>query len=115
MRRRGWQHLSFDIQRAYWVFDVPGRAERAHHAHREQHELLVAASGSFVVHCDDGHAVSDYVLDSPDTGLLIPPLVFHHLDEFSPGAVCLVFASGPYEYAEYLHDYDEFRELVGRP
>ncbi|HWF34951.1 MAG TPA: FdtA/QdtA family cupin domain-containing protein [Solirubrobacteraceae bacterium] len=106
------ENLGFEIKRAYWIFDLPEGAERANHAHREQYEVLVAVRGSFAVHCDDGHGRESRTLASPDAGLLIPPMVFHTLDGFSPDAVCLVFASGPYEYDEYVHDYDEFRALV---
>jgi dTDP-4-dehydrorhamnose 3,5-epimerase-like enzyme len=106
------EDLGFEIKRAYWIFDLPEGAVRANHAHREQYEVLVAARGSFTVHCDDGRGRVSWTLDSPDAGLLIPPMVFHDLDGFSPDAMCLVFASGPYEDAEYVRDYDEFRELV---
>ncbi len=106
------EHLPFEIRRAYWVFDVPDGHERAHHAHRVQAELLVAVSGQFTVHCDDGAVQTDYMLDSPDTGLLLPPMVFHHLDEFSPGSICLVLAAGPYDPEEYVNDYTEFRDLL---
>jgi dTDP-4-dehydrorhamnose 3,5-epimerase-like enzyme len=104
--------LPFEIERVYWIFDVPGGGVRAQHAHRRQHELLVAAHGSFTVECDDGAVRSSYVLDSPDIGLLLPAMVFHHVDSFSPGALCLVLASGPYELDEYVRDLDEFRELL---
>jgi oxalate decarboxylase/phosphoglucose isomerase-like protein (cupin superfamily) len=104
--------LGFEIKRAYWIFDLPEGAERANHAHREQYEVLVAVHGAFSVHCEDGYGRDSWTLDSPDRGLLIPPMVFHRLDGFSPEALCLVFASGPFEYDEYVHDYDEFRELV---
>ena len=106
------QQVPFAIHRVYWVFDVPDGGERAHHAHREQQELVVAVRGGFTVHCDDGAHQSTYTLDSPDTALLLPPMVFHHLDGFSPAAVCLVFASGPYDPSEYVSDYAEFRELI---
>jgi len=108
------KHLGFEIRRVYWVFDVPEGGERANHAHREQHEVLVAARGSFTVHCDDGSVRSRHTLDSPGIGLLIPAMNFHHLDDFSPGALCLVLASGPYDDAEYVHQYEEFRELLSR-
>jgi hypothetical protein len=108
------QQIAFAIQRAYWIFDVPSWEERARHAHREQHELLVAVHGRFVVHCDEGEVQTVYELDSPDLGLLLPPMVFHHLDDFSAGSICLVLASGPYDAAEYVYEYDEFRRLMDR-
>jgi hypothetical protein len=105
------RHIPFDIERAYWIFDVPNGGERANHAHREQSELLVSVRGSFIVHCDDGEVNSFYRLDSPDHGLLLPPMVFHRLGNFAPGSMCLVLSSGPYTPSEYINDYREFRRL----
>ncbi len=106
------EQLPFEVQRVYFVFDVPAGGERAHHAHREQHELLIAVAGGFEVHCDDGAVQTTFTLDRPETGLLLPPMVFHHLDRFSPGAVCLVVSSGPFDQSEYVTDYAEFRALT---
>lgn len=108
------EHIPFDVQRAYWIFDVPVVGSRANHAHREQAELLVAARGEFTVHCDDGEFQTAYILSSPDEALLLPPMVFHRLDNFVPGSLCLVFASGPYDPREYVTDYDEFRALFAQ-
>jgi mannose-6-phosphate isomerase-like protein (cupin superfamily) len=107
-------HVPFEIERAYWIFDVPIGGERAHHAHREQSELLVAVRGAFTVHCDDGHTESAYRLDSPDEALLLPPMVFHYLDSFAPESLCLVFASGPYDPCEYVNDHGEFCKLTNK-
>jgi hypothetical protein len=116
---RGWLcaaeadgQIPFEIKRVYWVSGVPAAGERAHHAHRQQRELLVAAQGAFTVHCDDGQVRSVHRLNSPAYGLLLPEMVWHHLDEFSGDALCLALASGPYDSTEYVNDYDEFRELT---
>jgi dTDP-4-dehydrorhamnose 3,5-epimerase-like enzyme len=116
---RGWlgaaeafSQVPFEIKRVYWLSGIPPGGERAHHAHREQKELLVAARGAFTVHCDDGRVRSVYRLDSPACGLLLPEMVWHHLEGFSEGALCLVLASGPYDYDEYVHDHGEFREIT---
>jgi hypothetical protein len=108
------RHIPFDVRRAYWISDVPITGTRANHAHRWQSELLVPARGAFTIHCDDGEVQTAYRLSSPDEALLLPPMVFHRLDDFAPGSLCLVLASGPYDPNEYLTDYREFRELVAR-
>jgi dTDP-4-dehydrorhamnose 3,5-epimerase-like enzyme len=105
-------HVPFEIKRTYWVFDVPRGGERGHHAHREQQELLVAADGAFTVHADDGRVRTVHRLDSPAHGLFIPEMVWHHLDDFSHNALCVVLASGPYDESEYIRDHDDFRELT---
>ena len=50
----GGNHIPFDIQRVYYLYDVPGGAERGGHAHKELHQLIIAMSGSFDVVLDDG-------------------------------------------------------------
>lgn len=106
--------IPFAIRRAYWIFDVPNGGERANHAHREQSELVIPVRGAFTVQCDDGDSQTAYRLDSPDQALLLPPMVFHRVDDFAPGSLCLVFASGPYDADEYVTDYNEFHELMAR-
>jgi hypothetical protein len=106
------RHIPFEIKRAYWVFDVPAGGKRANHAHRLQHELLVAVRGSFTVHSNDGRVRTVHRLEGPAKGLLLPEMVWHHLDEFSSDALCLALASGPYDASEYVHDCEEFLELT---
>jgi mannose-6-phosphate isomerase-like protein (cupin superfamily) len=106
--------VPFKIERAYWISDVPVDGVRANHAHREQSELLVAARGAFTVHCDEGEIRHAQRLDSPDEALLVPPKVFHYLDSFALGSLCLVFASGPYDPSEYVNDYAEFSKLIAK-
>lgn len=108
------QHLPCEIQRAYWIFDVPTRGERADHAHREQSEVLIAVRGAFTVYCDDGEARTVHRLDSPDQALLLPPMVFHRLTDYARGSLCLVLASGPHDPTEYVNDYGEFLELIAQ-
>jgi len=104
------RHLPFPIERVYWVYDIPRYTERGGHAHRSVRELVVAVAGRFDVHCDDGIDRHTFHLDDPSRGLLLDPGVWRVLDEFSPGAVCLVLASGPYEEDEYVRDYAAFAE-----
>ena len=45
-------------------------------------------------------------------GALLPPLVWGIQYKFEPDTVLLVQASHPYDAADYIRDYDTFRELV---
>jgi dTDP-4-dehydrorhamnose 3,5-epimerase-like enzyme len=104
--------VDFDIRRVYWLYDVPGGASRAGHAHRELTQLLIAASGSFDVTLDDGREQSRITLNRSYQGLLVPRLVWREIDDFSSGAVCLVLASLPYDEADYFRDYEEFLQAT---
>lgn len=100
--------LPFDIQRVYYLYDVPSDAYRGGHAHKEQLELLVAVSGSFDVILDDGNERMTVTLNKPNKGLLIPTEIWRELENFSSGSVCLVLASDVFEEADYIRDYKEF-------
>ena len=97
-------HVPFSIRRAYYLYDVPGGAERGGHAHKRLHQLIVALSGSFDVVLDDGCEKRRIPLNRPYHGLYICPYIWRELDNFSTGAVCLVLASEFYSEDDYLRD-----------
>jgi hypothetical protein len=103
------RHVPFDIQRVYYLYDVPGGAERGGHGHYRLRQLIVAMSGSFDVVLDDGKRRARYHLNRSYTGLYVCPMIWRELDNFSSGSVCLVLASEPYDEADYLRDYETFR------
>jgi hypothetical protein len=108
----GGRHVDFDIARVYYLYDVPGGAERAGHAHKTLRQLLIAMSGSFDVVLDDGRTRERCHLNRSYRGLYLPPMTWREIDNFSSGSVCLVLASAPFDEADYLREYDEFREAV---
>lgn len=102
------QFAPFDCRRLFIIHSVPSDATRGAHAHRECHQLLIAASGSVEVHIDDGLHQKVVVLDHPRIGLYLPPLTWAVEREFSADCALLVLASHPYDPADYIHDYDDF-------
>ncbi|PSL06315.1 sugar 3,4-ketoisomerase [Cecembia rubra] len=105
-------HISipFSVKRIYYLYDVPSNAERGGHAHKELHQLIVAASGSFRITLNDGKQVKSFFLNNPNIGLLIVPGIWRDLSEFSSGSVCLVLASMKYEAEDYIRDFQEFQK-----
>jgi hypothetical protein len=108
----GRQHVPFDIARVYYLYDVPSGSERAGHAHRQLRQLIIAISGSFSVHLDDGQSRETINLNRSHVGILMGPMVWRVIDNFSSGAVCLVLASLHYDEADYIRDYEEFQKVV---
>lgn len=106
------QDLPFDVNRVYYLYDVPGGESRGAHAHKECHQFLVAASGSFEVALDDGNYKRQVSLNRANVGLHIPPRVWASELNFSSGAICLVLASHPYDETDYIRDYNEFLKYV---
>lgn len=102
------RHIPFDIKRVYYLYDVPGGAERGAHGHRELQQFMVAMSGSFEITLDDGKKKRKFHLNRSYCGLYIPPMMWRELDSFSSGAVCMVLASDYYREDDYFRDYESF-------
>ena len=104
----GERHVPFRIQRAYWLYDVPGGELRGAHANRFADEFLVALSGSFDVAVDDGVTQRVVQLNRSYQGLLVPRLTWRWLQNFSTNAVCLVLASVPFREGDVVRDRQAF-------
>jgi len=102
------RHVPFDIKRVYYLYDVPGGAERGGHAHKELQQLIIAMSGSFDIVLDDGKQKKRYHLNRSYYGLYVCPMIWREMDNFSSGSVCLVLASNLYAESDYYRDYSQF-------
>ncbi len=108
----GGVHVPFDIERIYYLYDVPVDSERGVHAHKKLQQLIFAINGSFDITLDDGTERKTFHLDSPSQGVCIPNMIWRELNNFSEGAVCMVLASEKYDADDYIHEYDEFIEVI---
>lgn len=102
------QQLPFEPKRCFWVFDVPSREVRGEHAHKKLHQFLVCVKGSLNVVLDDGHNRIEVVLDKPNLGLHISPMVWGIQYKYTHDAVLVVLTSDVYNSEDYIRDYDGF-------
>lgn len=100
--------LPFSVKRVYYLYDVPGGAERGGHAHKNLYQLIIAASGSFDVTIDDGFKRKTLSLNQPYKGLMIISGIWREVNNFSSGSICLVLASSKYDETDYIRDYNDF-------
>lgn len=105
--------IPFAVKRYFMVFDVPSMETRGEHAHRECHQFLICVRGSCALVADDGEHRQEFLLNMPDVGVHLPPMVWGIQYKYSADALLLVYASHYYDGADYIRNYAEFRQLVG--
>ena len=105
-------HVPFDVKRIFYSYDIPGGESRGAHAHKQCHQLLIAASGSFEVALDDGINKRTVLLNRPFYGLHVPPGIWAAEQGFSSGSICLVLASEGFMEDDYIRDYKDYLNYV---
>jgi dTDP-4-dehydrorhamnose 3,5-epimerase-like enzyme len=108
----GRRQIPFDIARVFYMYGIPAGARRGAHGHREVSLVLFAVSGSLDVVLDDNESRQTVSLSRPQDGLLIGPWVWHELENFAAGTVCLALASGIYDERDYIRNLEDFRREV---
>ena len=108
--------LPFDIKRVFYLYDVPGGADRGGHALKHCHQFLIAISGSFDVIVGNADEKQRFHLNRSYYGLYLKPMVWREMENFSSGSVCLALASERYSEEDYFRNYAAFiTALKGAP
>ena len=107
-------NVPFEIRRVFYLYDIPGGESRGAHAHKECHQFIIAASGSFDIMLDDGISKKTVDLNRPYFGLHIPPGIWAAEQYFSSGSICLVLTSHLYDEKDYIREYKEFLKLKNK-
>lgn len=105
------KHIPFEIQRTYWIYDVPGGEIRGGHAFKKQHEVIIALSGSLDVVVDNGFNRKIFSLNRSYYGLYIPCGIWRQMENFSTNSLALVLSSTKYFEDDYIRDYNHFKKL----
>jgi len=102
------ENIPFDVKRVFYIYDIPAGEDRGAHAHKECHQFIIAASGSFEIEMDDGINKRTVTFNRPYYGLHIPPGIWAAEKGFSSGAICLVLASNTYDEKDYIREYNKY-------
>lgn len=105
------KHISFNIERTFWIYDVPGGESRGGHAYRKNKEFIIALSGSFDVILDDGNTKQTFLLNRSYYGLYVPNGIWREMTNFSTNSLALVLSSTTYDEKDYIRDYELFKSL----
>ena len=104
--------IPFDIKRLYYIFDTKSDVPRGFHAHKQLHQVAFCLKGKCKMMMDNGKHKQEVWLDTPNKGLIIPPMIWHEMHDFSEDCILLVLASEHYDEDDYMRDYDEFKSQV---
>lgn len=104
--------VPFPIRRVFYIYDVPAGKDRGAHAHKQCWQFIIAASGALEVFLSDGKEQKIVTLNRPYQGLLVPPGIWAHEQEFTTGALCLVLASHEYQADDYIRSFDEYLDYL---
>lgn len=103
--------LPFQIERVYWIYDVPGGERRGGHAFKQQEEVIIALSGSLDIVVNTGNEEQRFYLNRSYSGLYIPGLLWRHMENFSTNAVVMVLSNGKFDEGEYIRDFEQYKQL----
>ena len=92
--------IPFEIKRVFYIYGSDDSVIRGRHANRKTQFVMINVSGRSKVRVDKA--------------LLIGPMVWLEMYDFSADAVLLVMASEHYDAEEYIRDYNDYmREILG--
>ena len=106
--------IPFSIKRVYYMYDTREGIARGFHAHKNLKQILICVHGSCKIKLDNGKEKEIVLLDKPNEGLYISNDLWREMFEFSKDAVLMVLASELYDEKDYIRDYNEFLEYIGK-
>ena len=106
------ENLPFEVKRIYWTYFTPEDVERGGHSHIKLQQILVAMAGKIIINTEmPGGIKHNFILESPNTGLLIPKLCWREM-KYSHNAVQMCIASIEYDEKDYIRNYEDFLKLT---
>lgn len=108
--------IPFEIKRIFYIYGIENlAATRGGHAHKRLEEVFFCLRGKAAFSLFDGKESQTVILDQPEKGLYLGPMVWRVINRFSPGTVILSLASEYHDEEDYIRDYEEFIRSVDRP
>lgn len=107
------KEIPFEISRVYFINNLDSQSSiRGKHAHRRLEQVIFCINGSFTLTLDDGTVQQSIEMKHENEGIILGPMLWHTMHDFSSGCVLLVAASDYYDESDYIRNYDEFLSLV---
>lgn len=108
------KQIPFEVKRLYYMYGIHFEQRRGFHAHKALTQMAFVIQGQCKMLMDDGINKVDLCLNSPKNGLLIEPMVWHEMYDFSKDCILMVLADDFYDESDYIRNYDEFMKMVDK-
>lgn len=106
------KNLPFQIKRVFWIYDVPSGETRGGHAFKKSTEVIVALSGSFnIVITSPDKEQWLVTLNQANKGIILPPLTWRHMDNFSTNSLALHISNTFYSENDYIRDFSQYKSF----
>lgn len=109
--------MPFEPKRVFYIYGVPVGVNRGGHAHREDHQFLVAVHGkalaTYFSATKYGSTWGSIWLNEQRTGIYVPPLTWLVLQQMTPTTIVLALSSGKYREEDYIRDPEEYTKITG--
>ena len=102
--------IPFGIKRVYYIYGVEDGRRRGFHSHRDLQQALICVHGSVKILVKTPFEEENILLNDPSQALLIGPMVWREMYDFTPDAVLLVLASEHYTPSDYIRDYNQYEK-----
>ncbi|ELY4120040.1 WxcM-like domain-containing protein [Cronobacter sakazakii] len=104
--------VPFNVKRIYYMFDTKKDVRRGFHAHKKLRQLAIPVQGHCKFSLDDGNESIEILVDNPTQGLMIEPMIWHEMFDYSENCVLMVLADDYYDESDYIRNYEEFKQRV---
>ena len=105
--------IPFEVKRVYYIFGTQKGVERGFHAHKVLRQMAICVSGSCTIRMEDASDKGEVVLATPEQALMIEPMQWHEMYNFSPDCVLMVLANDVYDESDYIRNYEAYKRLIG--
>jgi hypothetical protein len=105
-------NIPFNIKRVFYIYGTQPNVPRGQHSHHKTKQYLIAVNGSCKVTLDNGKSKETHELNQPNIGLFQDAMVWGTMHNFSADCVLLVLADQHYNEADYIRNYDNFKQAL---
>jgi len=106
----GTRDIPFEMKRVFYMHHI--QSDRGGHAHRDTDQIVIAASGSFILELFDGKNYKRFEMNDPTKGVYVPRMIFIRMFDFTRESVCLVIANSFYDMARSFRTQEAYLSFL---